>query len=77
MEAADSLQLPQETNLYAVTYRPIRRIQGDEIDLWRTTLLLVGALPTLPLSLRADLVIPVDFESTYAEASLRKRLSAS
>jgi hypothetical protein len=33
-----------------------------------------SALPTLPLGLRADLVIPVDFEATYAEACRRKRL---
>jgi hypothetical protein len=77
MEAADDLQLPSETTLYAVAYRPLRRSQGDEIDLWRSPLVLGEALPTLPLGLRADLVIPVDFESTYAEACLRKRLTAS
>jgi hypothetical protein len=74
MEAEDALRLPPETGLYAVAYRPLRRGQGDEIDLWRTPLALGGALPTLPLGLRADLVIPVDFEATYAEACLRKRL---
>jgi hypothetical protein len=77
MEAADSLQLPAETTLYAVAYRPLRCGQSDEIELWRSPLALGGALPTLPLGLRADLVIPVDFEATYAEACLRKRLSAS
>ena len=35
MEAADLLQLPPESNLYAVAYRPLRRGQGDEIDVWR------------------------------------------
>jgi hypothetical protein len=77
MEAADTLQLPPETSLYAVAYRPLRRSQGDEIDVWRSPLALGAALPTLPLGLRADLVIPVDFEATYAEACLRKRLTAS
>lgn len=77
MEAADSLQLPAETYLYAVAYRPLRRGHGDEIDLWRSPVALGKALPTLPLGLRADLVIPVDFEATYAEACLRKRLTAS
>ncbi len=77
MEAADTFHLPPESTLYAVAYRPLRRTKGDEIDLWRSTLSLGGILPTLPLGLRADLVIPVDFESTYAEACLRKRLTAS
>jgi hypothetical protein len=77
MEAADALQLPVEANLYAVAYRPLRRGQGDEIDVWRSPLALGQALPTLPLGLRADLVIPVDLEAGYAEACLRKRLTAS
>ena len=77
MEVADSLRLPPEANLYAIAYRLLRRSQGDEIDLWRSPLTLGGTLPTLPLGLRADLVIPVDFEATYAEACLRKRLTAS
>lgn len=77
MEAAEHLQMPAETNLYAVAYRPLRRSQGDEIDIWRTPLTLGGTLPTLPLGLRGDLAIPVDFEATYAEACLRKRLTAS
>jgi hypothetical protein len=77
MEAADTFQLPPETNLYAVAYQPLRRSQGDEIDVWRSSLALGAALPTLPLGLRADLVIPVDFEATYAEVCLRKRLTGS
>jgi hypothetical protein len=76
METAD-LPLPPETNLYAVAYRPLRRGAADEIEVWRTPLALGQTLPTLPLGLRADLVIPVDFESAYAEACLRKRLTGS
>jgi hypothetical protein len=77
MEGADLLQLPPESNLYAVAYRPLRRGKEDEIDVWRSSLALGRALPTLPLGLRADLVIPIDFEETYAEACLRKRLTGS
>jgi hypothetical protein len=77
MEAPDSLALPPESSLYAVAYRPLRRGKGDEIDVWRSSLALGQALPTLPLGLRADLVIPVDFEAAYAEACLRKRLTGS
>jgi Protein of unknown function (DUF4058) len=77
LEAADVLQLPPETSLYAVAYRPLRRSQGDEVDVWRSPLALGRDLPTLPLGLRADLVIPVDFEATYAEVCHRKRLTGS
>lgn len=75
MEAADTLQLPLESNLYAAAYRPLQRNQRAEIDVWRSPLALGQALPTLPLGLRADVVIPVDFEAAYAESCLRKRLT--
>jgi hypothetical protein len=77
MEAGDTLQLPPESSLYAVAYQPLRRSTGDGIDVWRSSLAVGQPLPTLPLGLRADLLIPVDFEATYAEACLRKRLTAS
>jgi hypothetical protein len=34
-------------------------------------------LPTLPLGLRGNLVIPVDFEASYVKACQRKRLTTS
>jgi hypothetical protein len=77
MEAADTPNLPSEVSLYAVAYRPLRRDGKTEIDLWRSPLTLGQSLPVLPLSLDVDLVIPVDFEATYAEACRRKRLTAS
>jgi hypothetical protein len=77
MEADDLLLMPPEQSLYAVAYRPLRRGKGDEIDVWRFPLALGRPLPTLPLGLRADLAVPVDFEAAYAEACLRKRLTGS
>lgn len=74
---ADSLRLPAESSLYAVAYRPLRRGKEDVIDVWRSPLALGRSLPTLPLGLRADLAVAVDFEETYAEACLRKRLTDS
>src|SRR5437588_3946649 len=49
MEAEGVLQLPPESSLYAVAYRPLRRSQGDEIEVWRFPLALGKTLPTLPL----------------------------
>jgi hypothetical protein len=77
MEAADTLHLAPEVYLYAVAYRPLRREGKDEIDVWRVPLALGTPLPELPLGLRADLVVPVDFEATYTEACRRKRLTGS
>jgi hypothetical protein len=77
MDGADSLRLSPESSLYAVAYRPLRRGKEDIIDVWRSPLALGRALPILPLGLRADLAVPVDFEETYAEACLRKRLTGS
>ncbi|MBY0523122.1 MAG: DUF4058 family protein [Gemmataceae bacterium] len=77
MESAAVLTLPPELSLYAVAYQPMKRGVRDEIDVWRSPLALGQPLPTLPLGLRADLVIPVDFEATYAEACARKRLTGS
>jgi hypothetical protein len=75
MEAADTLYLEPEVCLYAVAYRPIRRDGKDGIGVWRAPLALGKQLPELPLGLDKDLVVPVDFEATYAEACLRKRLT--
>ncbi len=74
---AGLLPLPPEVSLYAVAYRPVRRGERDEIDVWRSPLGLGMNLPTLPLGLRGDLAVPVDFEATYTEACLRKRLPGS
>lgn len=77
MDGAENLQLPPESNLYAVAYRPLRRGQDDTIDVWRSPLAIGRTLPTLALGLRADLAVPVDFEATYAEACIKKRLTGS
>jgi hypothetical protein len=75
MEAPDAPHLARKVSLYAAAYRPLRRRGKDQLEIWRAPLALREPLPTLPLSLRADLVIPVDFEATYAEACRRKRLA--
>lgn len=77
MKAGDSLLLPAKVKLYAVAYRPLRREGADEIDVWRVPLSVGQALPELPLGLNGELMIPVDFASTYEEACRRKRLTGS
>ncbi|MDX1947194.1 MAG: hypothetical protein SFU86_17470 [Pirellulaceae bacterium] len=68
-------QLPAPAELYAVAYRPVRRGEADVIDTWPAPLTLGRSLPELPLWLAADLVVPVNLESTYADACHRRRLA--
>src|SRR5262245_20203042 len=77
MEAAKGWDLAPEVSLYAVAYQPRRSDGNDETCIWRSPLALGQPLPTLPLALRPDLVVPVDFGATYAEACRRKRLTGS
>jgi hypothetical protein len=67
--------LPDEGKLYAVAYRPVRREDRPEIDVWPTTFAVGDALPTLPLRLTGDTFVPVDFEAAYQEACRRRRLA--
>jgi hypothetical protein len=75
MEAAPDLDFPDEVTLYAVAYRPVRRGEREEIELWRRPLALGAPLPTLPLRLTGDLFVAVDFEAAYLEACRRRRLA--
>jgi hypothetical protein len=65
---------PTPTHLYATAYGPVRREERNEIDLWRETLELGGALPTLPLAVRGLGCVPVNLESTYMETRERGRI---
>jgi hypothetical protein len=70
-----SFRFSEETLLYAVAYRPVRReAAGDQIDIWTAALAVGQPLPTLPLALRGSATLPVDFEATYMEARSRSRL---
>jgi hypothetical protein len=75
MNGAPEFYLPPEVDLYAVAYRPVRREERDEIDLWPATCAVGSPLPRLPLRLTGDLFVPVDFEATYQEACRRRRLA--
>ena len=71
---AGEYEIPAETNLYAVAYRPIVRANEEQIDTWPWTLDLGRPLPKVPLALDAELVLPVDLDVTYTAACQRRRL---
>jgi Protein of unknown function (DUF4058) len=75
MENDARFLLPAANNLYAVAYRPVRRNQKEEVDLWPATLSLGQPLPTLPLFLGEEIRLLVDLEGTYAEACGRLKLT--
>jgi hypothetical protein len=75
LRAEESARQPDDVTLYAVAYRPIRRQDREEIDLWPFRLAVGGELPTLPLALSAAVALPVDLEATYMDACRRRRLA--
>lgn len=74
MHVPDDMDLPPEVALYGVAYRPVRRQEQSEIDIWTNTCSVGSPLPTLPLRLTGDHFVPVDFETTYQETCLRRRI---
>lgn len=69
-----SLQMPADTFLYAVAYRPARRKERNEIDIWPAALAVDASLPLLPLALKRARAVPLDLETTYTHARQRSRL---
>jgi hypothetical protein len=71
---ATAADLPKESFLYAVAYRPSRRDQHNLLDLWPQQLVIGRALPVQPLALKGLFCVPVDLEATYTEARERSRI---
>ncbi|MBI3412090.1 MAG: DUF4058 family protein [Planctomycetes bacterium] len=60
--------------IYAVAYRPLQEAGVGRMETWPHPLSVGQSLPTLPLSLAADLCVALDLEAAYAEACQRRRL---
>jgi hypothetical protein len=71
---ADGFPFPAPTSLYATAYRPARRKERNETDLWREPLALGQPLPMLPLAVRGLGCLPIDLEGTYMETRKRARI---
>lgn len=72
LEAA--LRMPAGQSLYGVAYRPLCVAGEGRIEAWPSALAVGQALPTVPLSLEAELCVPLDLEAAYAEACRRRRV---
>jgi hypothetical protein len=66
--------LPAQAPTYAVAYRPSRQPGGDQVEIWPHVLSIGQPLPTVPLALRNDGIVPLDLEASYSEARQRSRL---
>lgn len=69
-----SREVPDAGPLSAVSYRPLRVGEADQIALRIRPQAVGAALPELPLALHAGLVVPVDLEVTYQDARDRRWL---
>jgi hypothetical protein len=74
MGQGEEFAMPAESMLYAVAYRPLRRQEKNEIDVWPVALSIGGPLPLLPLALKGAQAIPLDLGAAYTDARQRSRL---
>jgi hypothetical protein len=73
LNAGEQCLLPSE-QLYATAYRPMRRADAEEIEVWLATLAVGQPLPLLPLPLDKAIFMPLDLGATYRDACQRSRL---
>jgi hypothetical protein len=66
--------LADDVWIYASAYGPVQRQDRSELDVWAEACRLGAALPTMPLRLTGDLIVPVEFEATYMEFCQRRQL---
>lgn len=74
MEWQPHFAMPATAHLYAVAYRPLHEEGTGRIECWPLELGVGDRLPTMPLSLQADLCLQVDLEAAYTEACQRRRI---
>jgi hypothetical protein len=75
LDQGEAFALPAEAALYGIAYRPIVRDGESRIEIWPSPLEIGRPLPVLPLALNAEIVLPIDLDSTYTVACQRRRLS--
>ena len=74
MNWGDAFLMPPDAMLCAAAYRPARRQESNQIDVWPHRLAVGQALPLVPLALRGASAVPLDLEATYSDACQRSRL---
>lgn len=67
-------RMPDASWIYSVAYRPARRDETNQIEVWPTPFTIGQTLPIMPLALRGAMTVPVDLEAAYEEARERSGL---
>ncbi|MGL4549904.1 MAG: DUF4058 domain-containing protein, partial [Gemmataceae bacterium] len=68
-----SFRMDAGGSLYAAAYRPLNA-DGGRVLTWVNGLRVGEDLPTVPLSLAADVCLPLDLEVSYRDACRRRRV---
>jgi hypothetical protein len=66
--ASDPTLSTEPPHLYAASCRLVKKGNRTVLEAWSNTLAIGQMLPTLPLWLSADLVVPLDLEPPYEQA---------
>ena len=64
-----------EQSLYSAAYRPARRGDQEQVDVWLSPLAVGNVLPVMPLCLGSDQFVPLDLEAAYSDACARRKIS--
>lgn len=65
LDLGPALQWTSGTHLYAIAYRTATGEAHDQLEIWPAILTIGQALPTLPLWLGPELVVPLELEASY------------
>lgn len=74
LAAPPDVELANEPQLYATSYRPTIRGKQTQIEFWVNRVGIGDALPTMPLRIIGNYFVPVELEMTYTEACRRRKL---
>ncbi len=72
-----SSESPFEAALYATAYRPNGHNGQPQLNIWQEALAIARSLPTLPLSLRGGVSVPVELEASYERTCREPRVLAN
>jgi hypothetical protein len=72
---APALRFPDQPLLYASAWMPLTRGDATQLEVWAERCTLDAPLPTLPLRLEGDAMVPIELGPTYEEACRRRRIA--
>jgi hypothetical protein len=68
-------EVPLDADLYATAYRPLKRDDQVNLNVWQHSLAVGQPLPVLPLGLKGGLSLRVDLETTYERTCREQRIT--